>query len=124
MTFIDRILLAACVVAVAFGSGSALAQQPPDPFVTPYTESCSVCHGASLEGAAQGPPLVGVELKHGDSIAELTKSIAEGFPQTGMPGWSATLDEVRIRRLAILISERRSDLSYTDFKIAVCAADS
>jgi aldose sugar dehydrogenase len=118
MTLADRISPAVCVVALAFGSGSALAQQPPDPFVTPYVESCSVCHGASLEGAAQGPPLVGVDLKHGDSIEELTKSIAEGFPQTGMPGWSATSDDVRIRRLAIYISERRSDLAYTDFKIA------
>jgi glucose/arabinose dehydrogenase len=118
MTLIDRIPPAVCVLALALGLGSARAQQPPDPFVAPYVESCSVCHGASLEGAAQGPALVGVELKHGDSIEELTKSIAEGFPQTGMPRWSATLDDVRIRRLAIYISERRSDLAYTDFKIA------
>ena len=122
MTFIDRISPAVCVVAVAFESGLALAQQPADPFVTPYTESCSVCHGASLEGAAQGPPLVGVDLKHGDSVDEIAKSIAAGVPDTAMPAWSATLDDVQIRRLAIFISERRHDLTYTDFKIGSAPA--
>jgi glucose/arabinose dehydrogenase len=107
----------AAAAIVALGPGTALAQ--PDPFAATYTESCSVCHGASLEGAAQGTPLVGTELRHGDSIAELTKSIAEGFPQTGMPAWSATLDDVAIQRVATFISEKRSDLTYTDFNIAL-----
>ena len=48
-----------------------------DPFVTLYRDSCSVCHGESLEGAAQGTPLIGAPLKQGDSIAELTKSIGD-----------------------------------------------
>ena len=97
---------------------AAIAQQPPDPFTSTYTESCAVCHGANLEGAAQGTPLAGVALKHGDSVDEIARSIAEGVPQTAMPAWSATLDDVQIRRLAILISERRAALTYTDFNIA------
>jgi len=53
-----------------------------------------------------------------ESVDEIAKSIAAGFPQTGMPAWSATLDDVKIRRLAISISEKRSDFTYTDFKVA------
>jgi glucose/arabinose dehydrogenase len=108
------IRLAALVAALA-AAGAATAQE--DPFLTVYRENCSVCHGEKLEGAAQGTPLAGVVLKHGDSIAQITKSVAEGFPQAGMPAWSATLDDTRIRRLAIFISEKRADFSYTDFKV-------
>jgi glucose/arabinose dehydrogenase len=107
--------------AIAFGPAAAYAQQQ-DPFVTPYRESCSVCHGQNLEGAAQGPPLVGVALRHGESIAQISRSIAAGFPDRGMPAWSRTLDEAGIQRLAIYISEMRSNLAYTDFKVAAPVA--
>jgi glucose/arabinose dehydrogenase/cytochrome c553 len=100
----------------------ALNTQEQDAFQAVYSEACAVCHGENGEGAAQGTPLVGVELKHGESIAELTKSIADGFPDTGMPAWSDTLEPAEIRRLAILISERRSSLAYTDFKIEASLA--
>src|SRR5262249_7407408 len=50
-------------------------------------------------------------------IAEITQSIATGYPQTGMPAWSATLDDTKIRRLAIVISEARANFTYTDFKV-------
>jgi glucose/arabinose dehydrogenase len=109
-------LLAGTAVALTVHPLTAEAQQ--DPFVVVYQQSCSVCHGENLEGAAQGTPLVGVDLKHGASIAEVSKSIAGGFPETGMPKWSETLDDVQIQRLAIYISERRSNFAYTDFKIA------
>lgn len=88
-----------------------------DPFSSLYNENCIVCHGELFEGNSQGPALVGKELVHGDSVAELVKSIAEGFPENGMPGWSETLDEIQIRRLAIFISEQRASLLYTDFKV-------
>jgi glucose/arabinose dehydrogenase len=89
-----------------------------DPFVTPYQELCGVCHGENLGGAAHGTPLAGVDLKYGDSVDALERSIAEGFPQTGMPGWSETLDADAIRRLALYIAEQRASLTYTDFKVA------
>jgi glucose/arabinose dehydrogenase len=103
-------------IAIA-GLAAATANAQQDPFVADYQEHCSVCHGANLEGAAQGTPLVG-ELRHGDSIADITKSIADGVAETTMPAWSETLDAGRIQRLAIYISEQRSNLTYTDFKIA------
>jgi glucose/arabinose dehydrogenase len=99
--------------------GTAHAQQPPpDPFVTVYRESCSTCHGEKMQGAAQGPALAGNPLRHGDSIEQITQSIANGFPDTGMPAWSKTLDATKIQRLAIYIAETRHDFAYTDFKIA------
>ncbi|MEJ1966694.1 MAG: PQQ-dependent sugar dehydrogenase [Gammaproteobacteria bacterium] len=106
----------ALLIALAFSPAAAIAQQ--DPFVAPYAESCAVCHGANLEGAAQGTPLAGIALRHGESVDEIAQSIAGGFPQTGMPAWSATLDGTQIRRLAIFISEKRAHLTYTDFKVA------
>jgi glucose/arabinose dehydrogenase/cytochrome c5 len=105
--------------AMAIAPSLTMAQQAPqDPFVAVYRDSCAVCHGEDLEGAAQGTPLVGVELRHGSSVAELSASIANGVPEAGMPAWSQTLDATAIQRLAIYISEERLDLGYTDFKIA------
>ena len=107
------------ILATVVYSAVAAAQQPPeDPFLTVYRQSCSVCHGENLEGGAQGTPLVGVELKHGSSTAEIAASISRGFPQTGMPAWSETLDDAEIQRAAIFIGEKRAALAYTDFKMA------
>ena len=111
----STVITRALAIAFALSPLAATAQQ--DPFLAPYTEHCVVCHGANLEGAAQGTPLAGVALRHGNSADEIAKSIADGVPQTAMPAWSATLDATQIRRLAIFISEKRSDLTYTDFKI-------
>ncbi len=89
-----------------------------DPFEVAYAENCSVCHGENLEGTGQGTPLVGVEFRHGDTVEEIGASIANGFPAQGMPGWSQVLPEPEIRKLAIYVSERRSDLSR-DFKVGM-----
>ena len=78
---------------------------------------CSVCHGKELEGAPQGTALVGVELIHGDSVAQISTSIAEGFPQRGMLAWSDTLTPAQIQSLAIYVAERRVDRRFTDFKV-------
>ena len=99
-------------------AGDAAPVAQADPYGGPYQEHCSVCHGAALEGASQGTPLVGVALKHGDSNDALIQSIAAGFAATGMPAWSETLDADTIRRLAIFIGEQRASLSYADFKVA------
>lgn len=99
-------------------SDAAAASAQADPYAGPYQTHCSVCHGGALEGAAQGTPLVGVELAHGDSIDALRESIATGFADSGMPAWSETLDENTIQRLAIFIAEQRAAYSYTDFNVA------
>lgn len=114
----SRALGAAASMAAGMAVHPTMATAQVDPFTSVYQESCSVCHGQDLEGAAQGTPLVGAELRHGASIAEISASIAAGFPQTGMPAWSETLNAVAIQRLAIFIAEKRAELAYTDFKVA------
>ena len=99
----STVMRKAFMFAFAFMPVAAIAQQ--DPFVAPYAEHCAGCHGASLEGAPQGPPLVRTPLRHGESVEEIAKSISGGVAQTGMPAWAATLDATVIRRLAIYISE-------------------
>ncbi len=110
--------------ACTFTLNTFAAAPPPtqDPFGGPYAQFCSVCHGDNMQGAAQGPPLAGVKLKHGDSIAELTKSIAAGSAGTNMPAWSATMSDIQIRLLATYVAEKRAGLGYTDFKVGEPAA--
>jgi glucose/arabinose dehydrogenase len=99
---------------------AVLAGEParqPDPFADPYAEHCAVCHGARMEGAAQGTPLAGVALRRGDSMESLMKSIRDGVPGSPMPAFARTLDEVQVKRLATYISETRHNLSYADFKV-------
>jgi len=113
--------LVVVVAALFVGCGAglfALAQLPlHDPFVAVYDENCSLCHGEGFEGMPIGPALVGRDLVHGDSMAELVHIISEGSPAAGMPPWKDTLSETEIRGLAQLIIERRSDMPMFDFKV-------
>jgi glucose/arabinose dehydrogenase len=88
-----------------------------DPFITVFEDNCSVCHGDDMRGTTLGPALVGAELAHGESVDELSNSIANGFPQRGMPAWTGGLDDGTVRSLAILIAERRVDRTFADFKV-------
>ena len=108
------------VLAVAIvGLGFLIYQRmQSDPFAPAYAENCAVCHGESLAGGPQGPALVGKALGNGDSVDQIAASIARGFPERGMPGWSGALSETQIRGLAILIAERRDNRTMTDFSVA------
>ena len=108
-------VLRALAAAALLAPAAAMAQQ--DPFGGPYAQLCSVCHGDTMQGAAQGPPLAGTKLRNGDSIAQLMKSIAEGSPKTGMPAWSATMNDNQIHLMAEFIAEKRAGFSYADFKV-------
>ena len=81
-----------------------------------YQKECAVCHGKTLGGAAQGSPLVGMDLKYGSKIDEITKSITQGFPDKGMPAWSSILNEDKIFALAMYISEQRQGTNLDDFR--------
>ncbi len=89
-----------------------------EPLAVAYVENCSACHGEHMEGTGLGTPLVGVEFVHGETVEEIGASIANGFPARGMPGWADILPETEIRKLAIYISERRSDLGR-DFRVGM-----
>ncbi len=93
----------------------AMSQRPMvDPFVALYNENCAVCHGEDLFGAAQGTPLIGIGLNHGDSVEAIAKSIGDGFPARGMPGWSATMTTDQIWNLALYVAERRAGTDIVD----------
>jgi glucose/arabinose dehydrogenase len=76
-----------------------------------FQENCAVCHGENLEGSAQGVPLRG-ELLHGESMAELTASIGNGYVDSGMPAWRDTFDSADIRSIALFILESRANVDY------------
>jgi glucose/arabinose dehydrogenase len=107
------------VLALVIGGVAYLKFAPmDDPFAQMYAENCAVCHGERMEGGAQAPALVGVPLKHGESVAEIQRAIANGFPTSGMPAWSATMEASHIQSLAILIAEQRADRPFTDMKMS------
>ena len=95
-----------------FGINKAL---QTDPFELVYEDHCSSCHGATYEGTEVGPALVGVSLQHGAGVAQIAASIAHGYPEQGMPGWEGLLDQATIHSLAILLAERRQNISFTEF---------
>jgi glucose/arabinose dehydrogenase len=109
--------LGALLLVFAVGAGLVYRLATRDPFVALFDENCSTCHGQELEGTALGPALVGARLVHGDSVAEIRRSIARGSPQRGMPAWADVLEPSLIKSLAILIAERRVDRRFTDFKV-------
>lgn len=76
-----------------------------------FEENCAVCHGADLNGAAQGPSLRGA-LRHGESIADIIASTTNGYEASGMPPWQDTFDAAQIRSIALYVLETRSNLDY------------
>ncbi|MEM7076997.1 MAG: PQQ-dependent sugar dehydrogenase [Pseudomonadota bacterium] len=107
-------------IGVLVGLGAALVgyflSNPVDNFSAVYVENCGACHGESLEGTQIGPALIGRDLVHGESVAELVHSISNGFPERGMPPWSKNFDDGTIESLAIYVAEKRADQDFTDFK--------
>jgi glucose/arabinose dehydrogenase len=89
---------------------------PRDPINILYLSECSVCHGQDLSGTSIGPALVGVNLKHGESIEELANITREGIAEKGMPSWGQVLSKEKINALALFVSERRNGLDLSDFK--------
>jgi glucose/arabinose dehydrogenase len=85
-----------------------------DGFIDQFNEQCAVCHGEDLRGAALGTPLVGIDLRHGESVEQIARNIADGFPKTGMPAWSETLDENQIWNLALYVAEQRQGTTILD----------
>lgn len=85
-----------------------------DGFIKQFEKNCSSCHGEDLRGTGLGTPLVGVELRHGDTVEEIAASIAQGFPEAGMPPWSETLNESQIWNMALYVAEQRQGTTILD----------
>ena len=82
-----------------------------EPFFQMYRDKCAICHGDNLEGAPQGPALVGRPLQYGDTVDEIREVIRAGKPAAGMPAWAGSLEEAHISNLAILVAEKRQNFS-------------
>jgi aldose sugar dehydrogenase len=103
------VLVVACpsITAAAEGSLQEAEDQQRNTVGKLYAQHCAVCHGDDLSGGAQGPSLRAPILKRGESDGELASSIAEGYPESGMPSWSALLSPDQIRSLVIYLQEIR-----------------
>ena len=55
-----------------------------------FRANCAFCHGLGARGGGRGPDLTRARKRHGDSDAELFRTINEGVPGTAMPPNGAT----------------------------------
>jgi cytochrome c oxidase cbb3-type subunit 3 len=55
-----------------------------------FRSNCAFCHGLGARGGGRGPDLTRAQKRHGNSDAELFRTINEGVPGTAMPPNGAT----------------------------------
>jgi mono/diheme cytochrome c family protein len=115
-------LLALCAGGVAsVALFRAQATPPPaaiagDPLLVEghvvYVARCVSCHGETGRGdgpiARQLPPprvgdLTDAEWKHGDRPEQVRAVVAQGIPETVMPGWKTTLTERELRGVSAYV---------------------
>jgi len=85
-----------------------------DLFIKQFNDNCGSCHGEDLRGTPLGTPLVGIPLRYGEGVQEIAKSIAEGYPDKGMPRWSTTLTASQVWNLALYVAEQRQGTTILD----------
>jgi aldose sugar dehydrogenase len=96
------------IIFILLTGGQLLASAPREPKGRDagalYAELCANCHGAKLEGG-KGGSLRGNAWKHGGDDASLARSIRDGFPNAGMPGFSTTVNEAETQALVVFMRE-------------------
>src|SRR3970282_1566521 len=113
MRFPGLAALAVCA-SIAGALSLAASQQPETPPPVPfpdaasrlYGELCASCHGATLQGA-QAPSLIDDVWTRGSTDEDLARSIRDGWPANGMPGFGAALSAEQVRSLVVYIREMR-----------------
>src|SRR5690348_17668709 len=55
-----------------------------------FRANCAFCHGLGARGGGRGPDLTRAQKRHGNSDADLFRTINEGVPGTAMPPNGAT----------------------------------
>ena len=93
------LLSCAALVACAAAAGTLLAQDK-NPFAgdvkaaklgeSQFRANCAFCHGLGARGGGRGPDLSRAQKRHGNSDADLFRTINEGVPGTAMPPNGAT----------------------------------
>jgi cytochrome c oxidase cbb3-type subunit III len=100
MTF-HRGLSLAFIAALAFClADSKLSAQDANPLANDpkaaklgefqFRSNCAFCHGLGARGGGRGPDLTRAQKRHGNSDADLFRTINEGVPGTAMPPNGAT----------------------------------
>ncbi len=100
-------------IGAAFGYWYAMTADTREPGLVAWNQNCASCHGKAMEGTGQGPALVNVPLKHGDTVDEMVPVIAKGIQGTTKEGWDGKLPPQTIKLLAIYISEQRQKFPTT-----------
>ncbi len=94
-------LLSGCAVLVASAAtAGTLRAQEKNPFSgdakaaklgeSQFRANCAFCHGLGARGGGRGPDLTRAQKRHGNSDADLFRTINEGVPGTAMPQNGAT----------------------------------
>ena len=78
-----------------------------------FNNNCASCHAPNLRGTANGPPLIGRELKHGETIEQMMSSIAGSNTHYGNHDFTEKLPPAMIKALALYISERQQNFPTT-----------
>jgi glucose/arabinose dehydrogenase len=107
---ISRRAAAALLVSILGLSTSPLAGQAirTGTVAERYAQLCASCHGAELQGG-QAPSMLDDVWVAGGDDESIARSIRNGFPEKGMPTWSAALPEKEIRAMVIFIREKRAE---------------
>jgi glucose/arabinose dehydrogenase len=73
-----------------------------------YAKHCAVCHGREARGG-QGPSLLSPVYAHGVDDPRVTRTIRDGFPDGGMPGFGSVLSEQEIAALVAWLRQKRAE---------------
>ncbi len=69
-----------------------------------YAEFCSGCHGEDLAGGKAGS-LIDAKWEHGADDEQLARSILDGYPREGMPGFRGAIQDAEVLALVAYIRE-------------------
>lgn len=67
-----------------------------------FKASCVACHGEQAQGLI-GPNLLDRFWIHGGSPEQILRSISQGWPEAGMPGWELSLGAEKVHWLTAYV---------------------
>lgn len=101
------LLLSLSLVLPHSATAAEPAPRSPETIVSTF---CTACHGAQLTGE-RAPSLLDDRWLHGSDDASILRSIAEGFPLLGMPGYGAVLTTTEQRDLLAYLRRQAAEFA-------------
>jgi mono/diheme cytochrome c family protein len=95
-----RLLSAVACFGMLLSAGHAYAEEPDPEILALYKTKCQSCHLADGNSPVAAMNFASGNWKHGTTVAELSKVIAEGVPGTAMLPFKAQLSEEEMEGLA------------------------